>query len=155
MSTSQVFEQSILIRTSSALVETCITDRALMHQWLNPALRCEPLGEVWNTDLGGQSRFVIQVPLLYPTLISTVVERQPGLIVWGFEGFFKGRDRWECQPVDQGTRLLNRFEFTIPNPLVAFGFRTFAAQWTQQDMKAQLQRLKQVAERQATVPLAP
>ncbi|MEM1279662.1 MAG: SRPBCC family protein, partial [Cyanobacteria bacterium P01_H01_bin.152] len=63
--------------------------------------------------------------------------------------FFAGRDRWECQPNAGGTQLLNRFEFVIPNPLVAFGFQTFAAKWTKRDMVAQLQRLKQVAERQA------
>jgi hypothetical protein len=42
--------------------------------------------------------------------------------------------------------LLNRFEFEIPNPLVSWGFDTFATSWTQQDMKAQLRRLKRVAE---------
>ena len=147
MSNSQIFEHTIQIRASATVVEQCVTDRALMHQWLNPALRCEPVGETWNTDLGGQSRFMIQVPVLEPALLSTVVERAPGLVVWEFNGFFAGRDRWECQPNEGGTQLLNRFEFTIPNPIIAFGFNTFAAQWTQQDMQAQLKRLKQVAER--------
>ena len=146
--TTQTFEQSIQIASSATTVEHCITDRALMHQWLNPALRCEPHGDTWDTDLGGQSRFIIQIPLLQPTLLSTVAERAPGLIVWEFSGFFTGRDRWECQPNDAGTLLLNRFIFSIPNPLIAFGFETFAAQWTKQDMEAQLKRLKQVAERQ-------
>lgn len=150
MSNQKKFEQSIPVRASSTTVERCITDRTLMHQWLNPALRCEPLGEAWNTDLGGQSRFVIQIPILEPALISTVVEREPGLIVWAFDGFFKGSDRWECQPTATGTTLLNCFTFSIPNPLVSFGFQTFAAQWTQQDMEAQLKRLKGVAERLET-----
>ncbi|NEP15573.1 MAG: SRPBCC family protein [Leptolyngbya sp. SIO4C1] len=147
MPSPQVYEQSILIRASAATVERCITDRELMHRWLNPALRCEPAGDSWNTELGGKFRFVLQVPLLEPSLFSRVVEREPGLIVWAFSGFFEGRDRWECQPESDGTRLLNRFEFTIPNPLIAFGFKQFAAGWTQQDMQAQLKRLKQVAER--------
>ena len=145
---AQVFEQSIQIAANATLVEHCITDRALMHQWLNPALRCEPWGDTWSTNLGSKSRFILQVPVVEPTLISTVVERAPGLVVWEFSGFFDGRDRWECQPNERGTCLLNRFEFLIPNPLVAFGFNTFAAKWTKQDMEAQLQRLKQVAERQ-------
>ncbi|MEM9002253.1 MAG: SRPBCC family protein [Cyanobacteria bacterium P01_F01_bin.86] len=147
MSNQKIFEQSEHIRANSTTVERCIVDRALMHQWLNPALRCEPLGETWNTNLGGQSRFVIQVPVLEPALVSTVVEREPGLIVWAFDGFFKGRDRWECQPTATGTHLLNRFEFSMPNPLVSFGFETFAAKWTKQDMEAQLRRLKGIAER--------
>jgi hypothetical protein len=77
-----------------------------------------------------------------------VVEREPGLIVWAFEGFFNGRDRWECCPDGDSTQLLNRFEFEIPNPLVRNGFYWFAARWTERDMAAQLQRLKQVAETQ-------
>ena len=147
----QVFEQSIQITTNATLVEHCITDRGLMHQWLNPALLCEPIGDTWDTELGGESRFIIQLPLWQPTLVSTVAERAPGLIVWEFSGFFQGRDRWECQPNDRGTLLLNQFQFAVPNPIVAFGFNTFAAKLTKQDMEAQLRRLKQVAERQAAL----
>lgn len=146
MPASQVFEQMIQIRASAIAVERCLTDLELMHRWLNPALRCEPVGGEWSTDIGRQSRFVIQVPVLKPTLSSVVVEREPGLIVWQFKGFFEGRDRWECNPELGGTRLVNRFEFTIPNPVVRFGFDRFAAQWTQDDMKAQLRRFKRVAE---------
>lgn len=145
MSDVQIFEQSISISASATAVEQCLTDLELMHRWLNPALRCEPVG-VWNTELGGRSRFLIQTPLVQPALHSTVVEREPGLIVWEFRGFFQGRDRWECQPTSTGTTLVNRFEFRIPNPIVRYGFNTFAAEWTRQDMQAQLRRLKRVAE---------
>jgi hypothetical protein len=145
---SQIFEQSVVIHTSIPIVERCFTDLERMHQWLNPALRCEPIGP-WSTAVGSRSRFIIQIPGIQPTLLSTVVERAPGLVVWEFDGFFQGRDRWECQPQDETmTRLVNRFEFEIPNPLVRFGFNTFAASWTRRDMQAQLQRLKQVAEGQ-------
>lgn len=34
----------------------------------------------------------------------------------------------------------------MENPVVAFGFQTFAAKLTRRDMQSQLQRLKQVAE---------
>ena len=142
---SQVFEQSIQINATATVVERCITEQALMHRWLNPVLRCEPVG-TWSTDIGSKSQFVIQIPLIKPTLNSTVVKRQPGLVVWEFQGFFKGRDTWECQPIDKGTRLVNRFEFEIPNPLVSWGFQTFAQNWTKEDMQAQLGRLKRVAE---------
>ncbi|TVP55505.1 MAG: SRPBCC family protein [Nodularia sp. (in: Bacteria)] len=143
---SQAFEQSIQINATATVVERCITDLTLMHRWLNPALCCEPVGEAWSTEVGSQSLFVIQIPLLKPTLKSVVVERQPGLVVWEFQGFFQGRDRWECQPLEQGTLLLNRFEFDIPNPIVSWGFNNFAASLTQKDMQAQLRRLKGVAE---------
>ena len=122
-----------------------IADRDLMHRWLNPLLRCEPIGD-WDTSVGSRSRFIILIPLLKPTLISVVIEREPGLIVWGFQGFFQGRDRWECQPIPSGTKLINRFEFEIANPLIEFGFNRFAATFTKADMEAQLRRLKGVAE---------
>ncbi|MDJ0715953.1 MAG: SRPBCC family protein [Prochloraceae cyanobacterium] len=145
MSSSQVFEQSIKIKASATVVERCFTDLELMHRWLNPVLRCEPIGK-WNTEIGGRSRFIIKIPLIQPTLKSIVIKREPGLIVWEFQGFFKGNDRWECQPTEEGTRLLNRFEFEIPNPIVSWGFNNFAASWTQNDMAAQLRRFKRVAE---------
>jgi hypothetical protein len=145
MSTRQVFEHRIAICASATQVERCLSQLDLMHRWLNPALRCEPLGD-WSTDLNARSRFVIQIPGWRPTLISTVVEREPGLIVWAFTGFFNGCDRWECRPDPLGTELFNRFEFEIPNPIVEAGFKWFAAAWTERDMAAQLRRLKQVAE---------
>jgi Polyketide cyclase / dehydrase and lipid transport len=147
MANTRFYEQSIQIKASATAVERSITELDLMHRWLNPSLRCEPLGDRWDTNLGAQSRFVLQIPLIKPCLISTVLAREPGLIVWGFEGFFKGCDRWECQPQEKGTLLINRFEFEIPNPLIAFGFDRFAATWTKTDMENQLLRLKAVAER--------
>jgi hypothetical protein len=143
---SQVFEQSIEINATSAVVERCFTDLTLMHRWLNPALSCQPVGGSWSTEVGSESLFIIQIPVVKPTLKSVVMEREPGLVVWGFQGFFQGRDRWECQPIPQGTLLVNRFEFDIPNPIVSWGFNNFAASWTQKDMQAQLRRLKRVAE---------
>ncbi|MGH2414130.1 MAG: SRPBCC family protein [Microcystaceae cyanobacterium] len=141
----QIIEQSIQINASATIVESCLTDLAIMHRWLNPALRCQPIGE-WSTVVGSRSQFTIKIPVLKPTLNSVILEREPGLIVWAFEGFFIGRDRWECQPNSQGTQLLNRFEFEVPNPLVRWGFNQFAANWTKGDMKTQLRRLKRVAE---------
>ena len=145
MPSSQFFEQSIQIKANAVTTEECLTDLKLMHRWLNPLLKCEPIG-TWSTNVGSLSRFTIEIPLLQPSLRSVVAQREPGLIVWEFDGFFKGRDRWECQPTDYGTFLLNRFEFEIPNPVVNWGFKTFAANLTKKDMQAQLRRLKRVAE---------
>lgn len=145
MSSPQIFEQTIYIQASAIVTESCLTDLELMHRWLNPLLRCEPIGS-WSTSKGSLSRFTIKIPGLQPSLRSTIVEREPGLIVWEFKGFFEGRDRWECHPTEKGTMLLNRFEFTIPNPIVSWGFNIFAANLTRKDMQAQLRRLKRVAE---------
>jgi hypothetical protein len=140
-----IFEQSIQIKASATIVDKCITDLELMERWLNPALKCEPVGE-WCTSVGSRSKFTIQIPGIKPTLKNVVLAREPGLIIWGFDGFFKGKDRWECEPNERGTRLVNCFEFSIPNKLVAWGFDVFAAKLTKSDMEAQLRRLKQVAE---------
>ena len=140
-----LLEQSIEIQASPEVVEYCISDRDLMHRWLNPMLTCEPIG-TWSTQLNSRSRFIIKIPIWKPSLESKVIERESGLIVWEFQGFFQGCDRWECQPISGGTKLINRFEFTIPNPLVSFGFNVFAATLTKQDMEAQLKRLKLLAE---------
>ncbi|WOD38801.1 SRPBCC family protein [Nodosilinea sp. E11] len=145
MSTRQVFNHGISICASATAIEQCLTRQDLMHRWLNPALCCEPIGD-WSTDLGAKSRFIVRLPLWQPTLISTVVERGPDSIVWAFSGFFTGQDRWEWRPDGGETQLFNQFEFEIPNPLVQAGFNWFAAGWTQRDMAAQLNRLKQVAE---------
>lgn len=149
MAPSYCFEQTTTIRASMALVEHCATDLNAMAQWLNPRLRCRPFGDNWSTDLGSRSRFSLQLPGWQPSLISTVIARSPNLIVWEFDGFFKGQDRWQWWATGDGTKLVNRFEFTIPNPLVEFGFNHFAAPWTKADMRAQLQRLKTLAETQA------
>jgi carbon monoxide dehydrogenase subunit G len=140
-----IFEQSIQIKASATAVDKCITDLDLMQRWLNPILKCEPMGE-WQTSVGSKSKFTIQIPVIKPTLKNVVIAREPGLIVWKFDGFFKGKDRWECEPNDRGTRLINQFEFNIPNRTIAWGFDRFAAKWTKADMEAQLRRLKRVAE---------
>jgi hypothetical protein len=116
-----------------------------MKQWLNPLLQCEPVG-IWSVDVGSQFRFYLRIPFLNPALDCTVCDRQEGLVVWKFEGFFSGDDRWECQPHPTGTLLINRFRFDIPNPLVRQGFDRFAASITRRDMQAQLRRLKAIAE---------
>lgn len=147
MADTTTFEQSVYIEAPIAIVDHTITDQTLMHQWLNPLLKCEPIGE-WSSQVGSQTRFTIRIPFLYPTLHSQVIERREGLVVWAFAGFFQGCDRWQCQPEISGTRLINQFEFCIENPLIAIGFQTFAAKLTRRDMQSQLQRLKQVAESQ-------
>ncbi len=126
-------------------VDHVITDQAKMRQWLNPALQCTPVGP-WSSDIGAESLFSIRIPLINPTLKSKVVEREEGLVVWSFDGFFQGRDRWECIAQNQGTFLRNQFTFLAPNPLVKWGFQVFAASLTKRDMERQLQRLKGVAE---------
>lgn len=148
MAPSYCFQQAITIHASVALVEHCVTDLASMEQWLNPWLRCRPLENHWSTQVGARSQFSLRLPGWQPGLTSTVVERSPNTIVWKFDGFFSGQDRWQWWARGDSTELINRFEFTIPNALVEFGFNHLASGWTRADMTAQLQRLKKLAETQ-------
>lgn len=145
MADTTIFQQSITIQAPPTVVDSCFTDLTRMHQWLNPALRCDPI-DPWDTQVGSRCWFRLQLPLWHPSLHCTVAAREPGVIVWAFDGFFQGQDRWQYDPTPQGTVLLNRFEFVIPNALVSWGFKTVAAPWTQRDMQAQLQRIKALAE---------
>ncbi len=139
-----VFEQKILIAAPLPSVDRCLTEPDLMRRWLNPLLRCEPVGP-WSCEVGGQFRFSLNLPP-YPSLACRVTARRPGLIEWTFSGFFDGTDRWECSSCRGGTELANRFCFEVPNPLVRFGFTVFASRATEADMRSQLTRLKVVAE---------
>lgn len=141
------FTQSIQIAASPEAVDRCFTDLEQLHRWLNPLLRVVPQG-YWSTEVGATCQFLLQIPLLQPCLQCHVAERQPGLIVWAFNGFFQGRDTWRWQSNAAGCRLDNSFDFEISNRLVRFGFDLFASQLTQTDMRKQLERLKQVAEAQ-------
>jgi hypothetical protein len=81
-----------------------------------------------------------------PALACRVQQRHnPGLVVWEFAGFFEGTDRWEATAREEGTLLVNRFAFSIPNPLVDLGFRLAAEGLTRRDMRAQLERIKALA----------
>ncbi len=144
---SQQFVQSIEINASPQIVEHCLRSRVLMHKWLNPLLRCEPVGD-WSTEVGSRSKFIIKIPIVKPTLDAVVKAQKPGLIVWEFTGFFQGSDFWEYKHIAQGTLLVNTFKFEIPNPIIRWGFNVFAASLTKMDMQSQLQRLKSVAETQ-------
>ena len=142
---TQTFTQSIDIAATPEQVEQTFTELGLMQRWLNPMLVCTPVGP-WSTDVGSRSQFVVKVPIATLVLENRVIDRAPGLVVWEFDGFFRGIDRWECHKINTGTRLTNSFSFDIPNPLIRFGFNTFAKRLTARDMTDQLQRLKTVAE---------
>ncbi|MCF2970002.1 SRPBCC family protein [Synechococcus sp. Nb3U1] len=140
-----LYTQSIPIAAPIPQVDRCITDLDVMKRWLNPLLQCEAVGSP-AAKLGSRYCFRMRIPWVSPQLDCVITERAVGLVQWQFEGFFTGTDRWECWPESGGTLLINRFEFHIPNPWVAAGFHLLAAGLTQQDMRAQLRRLKAVAE---------
>ncbi|MEM8717523.1 MAG: SRPBCC family protein [Cyanobacteria bacterium P01_A01_bin.3] len=143
--TERQFTQSVDIAAPVDVVDRCIVSEDTMALWLNPMLRCEAIGN-WSTEVGSRFQFTLKIPLLAPHLDCVVQERRSGLVVWSFQGFFTGTDRWECRKNTSGTQLLNQFTFEIPTPLVRVGFDLVAARLTQRDMQAQLVRIKSIAE---------
>ncbi len=138
----QVLEQSIQINASAVMVDRCITALDLQRRWRNGS--CEAIGE-WSVAVGSYSRLIIKMPLFQFSLSRIVVIREPGLVVWGFNGLLTGRDRWECRPNERGTLVVNRWEIQASNA-IGWGWQRFNRKWTTDEMAAQLVRLKYVAE---------
>jgi Polyketide cyclase / dehydrase and lipid transport len=138
----QVLEQSIQINASAVVVDRCVTDPSLQRQWLGS--NYEPMGN-GSVAVGSYSRLAINLPLFHFTLSRIVIVREPGLVVWGFDGFITGRELWECRPHERGTLLVNRWELQTSN-LIGWGWHRFARQQLTDEIVTQLTRLKYVAE---------
>jgi hypothetical protein len=138
----QVWEQSIQINASAVVVDRCITELALQRRWRSGS--SEPIDN-WSVAVGSYSRWVIPLPWWQLSLSRIVVIREPGLVVWGFDGLLTGRDRWECRPSERGTLVINRWEVQTSN-VMGWGWQHFNRDWTNDEMAAQLMRLKYVAE---------
>lgn len=138
----QVLEQSIQINASAVVVDRCITELDLQRRWQSGS--CEPVGE-WSVAVGSYSRLTLKTPWFQFSLNRTVAVREPGLVVWSFNGLITGRDRWECRPRAIGTLVVNRWELQA-NPAISWGWQFLNRKWTNDEMAAQLMRLKYVAE---------
>ncbi len=138
----RIWEQSIQINASAVVVDRCITELDLQRRWRSSP--SEPIGN-WSVTVGSYSRLAIKLPWGQFDLSRIVVIREPGLVVWGFDGLLKGKDRWECRPGEQGTQVFNRWELQTNN-LMGWGWQHFYHQQIADEMVAQLMRLKYVAE---------
>jgi hypothetical protein len=138
----QVWEQSIQINASAVVIDRCITELDLQRRWRSGS--CDPVGE-WSVAVGSYSRLMVKVSWFEFSLNRTVVVREPGLVVWSFDGLLTGRDQWECRPRATGTLVVNRWELQT-NQAIGWGWHRFNRKWTNDEMAAQLMRLKYVAE---------
>jgi hypothetical protein len=138
-------EKSIEIKASATVVDRCLTDLALMQRWRNGLVTCTARGE-WSTSLGSRSRLRLENSFWPLALGQIVVQREPGAIVWEFSGWLRGSDGWECQPSASGTKLVHRWEWRAANGWIAWWWRSFGARAIEEDIEAQLMRIKYVAE---------
>jgi Polyketide cyclase / dehydrase and lipid transport len=138
----QVWEQSIQINASAVVTDRCITELDLQQRWRSGS--CESVDK-WSVAVGSYSRLIVKMPWFQFSLNRIVVVREPGLIVWNFDGFLTGQDRWECRPRAIGTLVVNRWELQT-SKAIGWGWQRFNRKWTTDEMAAQLMRLKYVAE---------
>ncbi len=138
----QIWEQSIQVDASAVVVDRCITELALQQRWRSG--RSEPIDN-WSVAVGSYSRWLLPLPWWQLSLGRIVVIREPGLVVWGFDGLITGRDRWECCPSEQGTLVINRWEIQT-NSFIGWGWQRWNRNWINDQMVTQLMRLKYVAE---------
>jgi Polyketide cyclase / dehydrase and lipid transport len=143
--TKGLWENAIQINASATLVERCLTELALIQRWRNGLVIMMPIDD-WSTVEGSRSRLLLQSSLLPVTLRNRVVHREPGLIVWEFTGWLRGKDCWECLPTDQGTKLVNRWGWQVNNPWLNWWWRYVGSRALKDDIEAQLMRIKYVAE---------
>jgi hypothetical protein len=139
------WERSIQINASALIVDRCLTELDLIQRWRNSLVLTLPIGD-WSVAEGSRSRLFLQFSLLPITLRNVVVRREPGLIVWKFTGWLQGYDRWECQPTDRGTRLVNCWEGQMGNRWLDWWWKYFGERAWADDREAQLMRIKYVAE---------
>jgi Polyketide cyclase / dehydrase and lipid transport len=141
----ELCKKSIQINASATVVDRCLTELLLLRRWRNGLVTCEPLG-AWSPEVGSRSHLRLENSLWPLSLRNIVVRREPGLIVWEFRGWLRGLDRWECQPWAGGTRLLNCWEWQATNGWIDWWWKSFGAKSIEEDIDAQLMRIKYVAE---------
>jgi hypothetical protein len=141
----RTYERSIQIEATATAVERCFTELDLVSQWLTPMFRCEAIGN-WEAAVGNRCHLTIVSRFLRLGTIARVIVREPGSIVWQFEGALRGIDRWECEPNSEGTRLIHSREMTFSNPIFAWLFDRLFLSSTEHQNKVQISRLKAVAE---------
>jgi Polyketide cyclase / dehydrase and lipid transport len=138
-------QKSIYIKASATVVDRCLTELELIHRWRNGLVTCEALGE-WLLSPGSRSRLRLENSLWPIVLRNNLVRREPGLVRWEFQGLLRGFDQWECQPAAAGTQLVNRWQWQAANGWLDWWWRNFGARAIEDDIEAQLMRIKYVAE---------
>ncbi len=143
-------ENEIRVAAPPLTAETYLLDPEKLHRWINPLFRFEPVGES-GTTAGSRFRFVLQIPPIHPALEYEIAEHSfdptpdaPTVctVVYRFTGFMEGRDTWTFTAEGDGTRVWNRFEYDVPNPLVRLGWQILAEPFTVRDMREQMERLR-------------
>ncbi|MCG8353128.1 MAG: SRPBCC family protein [Chloroflexales bacterium] len=142
-------EEFVIVNTPMQRVEAVMTERNLMELWMSPAVRFEPLDD-WRFATGDRWRMTLTGvgDLLHADYV--VHDRQPGLVLWAFNGFWEGFDAWRWLPDSDApaaqTIIQNRIEYEIRIPGLDLLWPVTVGPLMGWDARVQMQRLKRVCE---------
>lgn len=143
-----LLEEFIVVSAPMERVDAVMTDRALMLRWMSPAVRFEPL-ERWSFEQGARWRLTLTGLGRVLEASYRVYDRQPGLILWAFDGFWEGFDAWHWLPHEGSstqTLIQNRVEYTLRIPIMDLLWPATVGPLMGWDAKVQMRRLKSVCE---------
>ncbi|MGB9633395.1 MAG: SRPBCC family protein [Chloroflexaceae bacterium] len=149
-------EEFVVVEAPLERVEAVMTERALMTRWMSPAVRFEPL-ETWSFEQGARWRLTLTGLGRALEAHYVVHDRQPGLVLWAFNGFWEGFDAWHWRPF-QGhagrTLIQNRIEYNLSIPILDVLWPATVGPLMGWDAKVQMRRLKSVCEEAGTAATA-
>ncbi|NJP07861.1 MAG: SRPBCC family protein [Chloroflexaceae bacterium] len=147
-----VLEEFVVVHAPMDVVDRVITERNLMMRWASPSVRFDPL-DGWRFDEGAPWKLTLTglgdvMPADY-----VVHAREPGLILWAYNGFWEGFDAWHWFPASNDphgpTIIQNRLEYELRSPLLPLFWRFTLVPFMKWDAEVQMQRLKRVCEQEA------
>lgn len=141
-----LLEEFVLVAAPTARVEAVMTERELMGRWMSRAVQFTPRdgwrfdkGAPWQLTLTGLGRMLEAHYIVH--------DRQPGLILWAFDGFWEGFDAWHWRPAGPTATLIqNRIEYALRLPVLDLIWPATVGPMMGWDARAQMERLKQVCE---------
>lgn len=143
-----LLEEFIAVRAGMERVGAVMTDERLMRRWMSPAVQFTPL-EGWHFERGARWRLTLTGLGRLLEANYVVFERQPGLILWAFDGFWEGFDAWHWLPMaadPQQTMIQNRIEYTLKIPGLDLIWPMTVGPLMGWDAHVQMRRLKAVCE---------
>ncbi|NJM08133.1 SRPBCC family protein [Candidatus Gracilibacteria bacterium] len=145
---SYLQEEFIVVSATLVQVDAAMTERALMQRWMSPAVQFAPQHGNWSFAEG--TRWQLTLSGLGDLLRAEYVvqERQPGLILWAFDGFWQGFDAWHWFAASAPGQVIiqNRIEYDLRVPGLAAIWPLTVGPLMGWDARTQMQRLKEVCE---------
>lgn len=144
-------EEFVVVAAPLAQVERVMTEQPLMLRWMSPAVRFEPL-EGWSFARGARWRLTLTGLGRVLEASYIVYDRQPGLILWAFDGFWEGFDAWHWRPYQDNlkhTLIQNRIEYNLRIPIIDLLWPATVGPLMGWDARVQMRRLKRVCEEDA------